>query len=216
VTLEQGITKFRSLFPLFFQDPAYIGDLKTGERAYKWAAHELFDSTLGNGRLGALLAAGALDEVRQRALAVEGRTNLLAVFEKAALRDALRSDAAAKRYFDCLKALLDGAVIEPGRFTEYLAAVEDLPSGGRTSPAKWTVATILPYLAQPHRFMFLKPEVTQDCAARLTFDLAYRTELAWKTYSRLLTMSASLLDLLRPYGAVDFIDVQSFIWVIGE
>jgi len=63
--------------------------------------------------------------------------------------------------------------------------------------------------------MFLKPLVTQDCAARLTFDLAYSTDLRWETYSRLLTMSQSLLDFLRPYGATDFIDVQSFIWVIG-
>jgi hypothetical protein len=215
VTLEQGIMKFHSLFPLLFKDRAYIGDAKSGERWYKWAAHQLFETTLGNDQIGALLASDGVDEVRHRALAVEGRTNLLAVFEKAALRDGLRDDAAATKYFNSLRKVLNTPVIEPGSFSDYLAAVEDLPSGGGTSPAKWTVATILPYLAQPHRFMFLKPLVTQDCAARLTFDLAYSTELSWNTYSRLLEMSKCLLDFLQPYGAVDFIDVQSFIWVIG-
>jgi len=72
-----------------------------------------------------------------------------------------------------------------------------------------------PIWAQPDRFMFLKPEVTQQCAARLTFDLAYSSDLNWPTYERLLVMSARLLEILRPYGASDFIDVQSFIWVIG-
>ena len=63
--------------------------------------------------------------------------------------------------------------------------------------------------------MFLKPEVTQQCAERLTFDLAYSSDLNWPTYERLLVMSARLLEILRPYGASDFIDVQSFSWVIG-
>ena len=183
VTLDEGIAKFHSLFPLYFEDPAYIGIARntptasTGERAYKWAAHELFADTLGGGRLRAQLDDGAIEQVRQRALAVEGRTNLLAVFEKAALRDGLREDRAANQYFLALDQVLSAPDVEPGLFGRYLHAVESLPSGGNTSPAKWTVATILPYLAQPDRFMFLKPQVTQDCAARLTFDLCYTTEL---------------------------------------
>jgi hypothetical protein len=63
--------------------------------------------------------------------------------------------------------------------------------------------------------MFLKPNVTKDCAARLTFDLKYSPQLNWATYSKLLEMSHYLMECLTPYGAVDFIDVQSFIWVIG-
>lgn len=98
VTLEQGLEKFHALFPLYFEDPRYIGDLKERERAYKWAAHELFHETLGAGQLHDLLQDGRIDEAGRCALAVEGRFNLLAIFEKAALRDGLRDDQAAERF----------------------------------------------------------------------------------------------------------------------
>jgi hypothetical protein len=216
VTLGEGLIKFQALFPRYFEDPRYIGDLHAGERAYKWAAHELFAESLGEGKLASLLAAGDVEEARRRALTVEGRTNLLAVFEKAALRDGLRADDAAYRFLRSLDDLL--AADSPGadEFEAYAASIERLPGvEGKTDPAKWTVATVLPYLAQPKRFMFLKPEVTKDCATRLTFDLGYVPRLNWRTYARLLTMSEYLLEHLRPYGARDYIDVQSFIWVIG-
>lgn len=216
VTLQEGIEKFHSHCPLFFNDPAYIGDLRSGERTYKWAAHQQFEKTLGGDRLENLLREKKIDELRDHALGVEGRLNLLAVFEKAAFRDGLRDDAAARRYFEALLGILKAPTISREAFEAYLTAVDRLPSEvGKTSPAKWTVATVLPYIAQPDRFMFLKPEVTQDCANRLTFDLNYRPQLNWLTYAKLLEMSGHLLETLRPYGARDFIDVQSFIWMVG-
>jgi hypothetical protein len=217
VTLSEGLEKFRSLFPLYFGDPAYIGDLKAGERAYKWAAHQQFVDTLGSGQLRQLLKDGAVEELRRRALAVEGRVNLLPVFEKAAFRDGLKDDSSATFYFESLAQVLETSSLDQASFESYLEAVDRLPSAeGKTTPAKWTVATILPYLADPGRFMFLKPTVTQDCAARLTFDLKYAPQLNWPTYAQLIKMSKMLLDTLRQYGARDFIDVQSFIWVIGK
>jgi len=51
---------------------------------------------------------------------------------------------------------------------------------------------------------------------RLNFGLNYRSELNWLTYKSLLTMSELLLTRLRPHGARDFMDVQSFIWLIGN
>lgn len=216
VTLQEGIEKFRSRCPLFFDDPGYLGDLKSGERTYKWAAHQQFEKTLGGDQLEVLLRQDRIDELRDRALGVEGRLNLLAVFEKAAFRDGLRDDAAARRYFEALLLILKAPAIARESFEAYLTAVDRLPSeAGKTSPAKWTVATVLPYIAQPDRFMFLKPEVTQDCANRLTFELNYRPQLNWLTYAKLLEMSGHLLETLRPYGARDFIDVQSFIWMVG-
>jgi len=58
--------------------------------------------------------------------------------------------------------------------------------------------------------MQLKP------TARLNYDLRYRPELNWETYDRLLEMSRILMERLQPQGARDFIDIQSFIWMIGE
>jgi len=163
------------------------------------------------------LATGRLDEARKNALAVEGKINLLSVFEKSSFRDALRDDNAALDYFQALDSILTNPAIEKESFTRYLDVVANLPSEeGKWSPAKWTIATLLPFIAEPARFMFLKPEVTQDCAARLTFDLAYDTALNWESYSKLLEMSSYLLEVLQPYGARDFIGVQSFIWLIGS
>lgn len=217
VTLREGIDLFGSLYPLFFEDPGYLKHAEGGEREYKWRAHEKFVSTLGGGRLAALLADGEVAEIRRRVLAVEGLLNLVSIYEKPALRDGLADDSGALRLFSALRRVLEAPGVDPALFEEYLAAVESLPSeAGKTSPAKWTIATILPFVADPVRFMFLKPAVTQQCAERLTFDLAYRPQLNWVTYSRLLAMAGILLAALRPYGARDFIDVQSFIWRIGD
>jgi hypothetical protein len=216
VTLDEGIEKFRSHYPLFFEDRDYVGDVKKGERVYKWTAHELFLRELGEGKLGRLISEGRLGDARRQALAVEGRLKLLTIFEKAAFHDALKDDAAAKLYLEALDSILAAPHVEQKSFERYLDVVAGLPSKeGKTSPDKWTIATILPFLAKPSQFMFLKPGVTQDCAARLMFDLQYTTQLNWTTYAKVLEMSEYLLDVLRPYGARDFIDVQSFIWLIG-
>ena len=64
--------------------------------------------------------------------------------------------------------------------------------------------------------MFLKPTATCECADRLRFDLGYTSKLEWGTYDRLLTMSRNLLEKLKPLGARDFIDVQSYMWVVAN
>jgi hypothetical protein len=61
--------------------------------------------------------------------------------------------------------------------------------------------------------MFLKPEVTKVAADSLGFNLKYNPTLNWATYEALQRMGAIYLDLLKPLGARDFVDVQSFIWV---
>ena len=216
VTFQEGLQAFHLHFPQYFDDPAYLGDERGGERHYKVAAHNLFQETLGAGQLRSILMAGRIEEVTRRLLAVEGRVNLLAVFEKAALRSAFRNGGAAEEFATALDTLLDAGPADREVLERYLSVVEQLPAeAGKTDPAKWTVATIFPYLAAPDRFMFLKPMVTQSCAARLTFNLKYSTELTFVTYNQLMKMSTYLLDELRPYGARDFIDVQSFIWLIG-
>jgi hypothetical protein len=74
--------------------------------------------------------------------------------------------------------------------------------------------TLLPFLAQPHRFMMLKPDPTVASAQRLRFDLQYDASLRWITYERLLTLGDALLDALRPHGARDYIDAHAFLQVL--
>ena len=62
--------------------------------------------------------------------------------------------------------------------------------------------------------MFLKPERTKEITRRLGVDILYSATPKWDTYERMLAFSNSLLDYLKPHGAQDMIDVQSFIWAV--
>jgi hypothetical protein len=217
VTLDEGLARFRAAFPLYFEDPAYIGDLKSGERAYKWARHTLFTEALGGNRLRELIDASRVEFARDKLLAVTKQVNLLSMYEHAALRDALKDMDAAKPFMLALDDLLRSGPSSQAEFEKYVDAIDALPAAeGKTSPAKWPVATLLPFLAEPSRFMFLKPVVTQKCADRLMFDLCYEPSLNWTTFHKLHVMSAYLLEQLRRYGARDFIDVQSFMFIIAQ
>lgn len=95
-------------------------------------------------------------------------------------------------------------------------AVCELPwSGPKLSPT-WPVSTILPFLADPSRFVLLRPEVTKQAADRYPFDLMYDPEANSRTYKRLMILSDILLGVLKPLGARDYMDVQAFIWTVGE
>lgn len=144
-----------------------------------------------------------------------GRTNLLAPAELIAVNDALRRDGQAARAFGeaLLKLVDDGG---ERAFSGLVEATGSLPADpGRARVLTWPIVTILPFLAQPDRHMFLKPMQTQRIAEAFTFDLSYSARPRWVTYDRLLTLSNRLLERLRPLGARDLIDVQSFMWVVA-
>jgi hypothetical protein len=212
-TLDQAIESFRREFPLGFKDPEYKGE----ERNYKWSAHKHFVETLGGGIGEQLLADGEIPELTKRALSIVGSVNLLFPQEQMALRDALKNSDASKSFFSTLFEALAPPRPERRSFEIYIDAITSLPAEkGRARVATWPVLTILPFLAKPDSFMFLKPEVTQCAADTRAFDLLYDSKLNWNTYERLLTMSDLLMNHLRALGARDWIDVQSFIWVTAE
>jgi len=212
VGLDAAIAEFQRSLPQGFADPAYAAQ----ERDSKWAAHEAYERTLGNGAAEGLLAEGAVAELAKKVIACVGPTRLLSKFEAIALRDGLRNEAPATAFFHALLAFVQAPPDEPG-FTRLADALENLPSEtGKARVATWPVLTILPFLARPDRFMFLKPGPTVAGAHRLRFDLAYDSSLRWLTYHRLMTLSEFLLEKLRPIGARDYIDVQSFLWVIEK
>ena len=214
LTIQEGIDTFLSRFPGGFDDDRYLNDPDYGERQYKWEAHQRYVEQLGNGQLDELLAAGQHREIVRRIQSVEAQTNILSVYEKAAFRDALKDEQAASVYLRTLAGLLRAGPTEQA-CTPYFEAVNSLPADeDKSRVATWPVATIVPYLADPDQFMFLKPQVTKDCAARLNFNLCYDARPNWLTYSKLLTMCHLLMEHLGPLGARDMIDVQSFIWRI--
>ena len=223
VTFDDGVEKFLHEFPRGFADPAYLGTGKlgkgAGERGYKQAAHESYTSALGGGQGEKLLSQGQIDDLSQRACSVVShQLNLLSKFELMAFKDALAaSQLAASRFFGAVFECVASEGPNEEDFRELAEAVAQLPAKpDKARVATWPVLTILPFLARPDAFMFLKPDPTRECAHRLRFDLQYDPVPRWITYRKLMAMSQDLLERLRRWGARDYIDVQSFMWVIAK
>ncbi len=216
MTLTTARERFLRHFPAGFYDPAYIGDRRSGERHYKWLAHERYVELLGNGEAERLLAEGNVAELVSRAARIIGQVNLLSPFESAAFRDALTDLEAAERFFDALVRLLAAPASSATEFEVYLDAVLSLPQMGNKTVPTWPVATILPFLAQPDRFLFVKPTITKEAAERLGFEIHYDATPNLRTFEALLRMANTYMDLLADLRPRDLIDVQSFFWVTSS
>jgi len=211
-SLAQTIEAFLRRYPKGFEDPEYLAH----ERGAKLEAHARWAAALGEGRGESLLAAGDVGALRDAVLAAEGPTTYLHPVEKSALRGALADAADAPRFFAALLALAAEAEPTEAVFTEYVTSLAALETRGKTQLLRWTLASVLPAIARPDAHLFVKPDSARRCAQRIPFDLHYAPEPRWATYRRVLEMAAQLLGALRPHGARDFVDVQSFAWVTRE
>ncbi|MHB9133537.1 MAG: hypothetical protein ACYDBB_20930 [Armatimonadota bacterium] len=211
ISFAQALDIFLRKYSQGFSDPGYLQE----ERNYKLDAHEKYVAALGNGQGTQLLQQGQIAELSRRACSVIGKVNLLSQFEQMAFRDALQDQPAATRYFTALFTLLDADTITAKVYQPYLDAVAQLPQP-RSRVVTWPVTTLLPFLAQPDRHMFLKPDVTVKAAESLTFHLNYTPQPNWNTYAALLRMGEIYRDRLSNLAPRDFIDVQSFLWVTGS
>jgi len=79
-----------------------------------------------------------------------------------------------------------------------------------------TASDLFPFLAQPDRHMFLKPNVTRVAAAQYGVDLPYQSRPNWRTYASLLDLAHLVRTDQRGLHPRDMIDVQSFLWVQGS
>ena len=191
--------RFLEHFSNGFKDERYL-DM---ERNYKLEAKFMLDELLP--------LETALDgtDLGDKALRVFQKTNLLSHFETMRVRDALRSKQG------------DSFVHGAAEF-----ALQDMASGLRKmsnalkphDAAKWTVVTYLPYLWQPEKHIFLKPEVTKFFAEQVghEFTWCYKTTLDIDVYASLQDLTAKTKQEISGLNPRDGIDVQSFIWVVGK
>ncbi len=64
--------------------------------------------------------------------------------------------------------------------------------------------------------MFLKPTVTKIAARKYDYPFTYQSKPNWNTYQSLLHFADEVRkDTLR-YHPRDYIDLQSFMWVLGS
>ncbi|HEX6643601.1 MAG TPA: hypothetical protein VF037_02930 [Gemmatimonadales bacterium] len=203
--------KFLRFFPGGFRDETYLD----WERDYKWAAHEQWRSVLDETELRRLLEAGRFEEVAQRAVRVESRTNLLFSFEKMALRDAVRTGDGAERFARGLHDFLHGDGETGERFDRWCAAIASLPRR-QTRVLTWPLATVFGFIAQPARHFFLKPMVTRRAAEEYGVDFGYVSRPGAEAYERLLAFARLVKRDLADLKPRDMIDIQSFLWVQGS
>src|SRR5690349_65985 len=203
--------KFLRIFPGGFRDPEYL-EL---ERDYKWQAHQRWRNVLGPEQLEALVQQGRYSELAGLAIGIESRTNLLFSFEKMALRDAVRSRTGARQFALGLQDFLYGHDDLEGRFARWCATIGTLPRR-QTRVLTWPLVTVFGFIAEPKQHIFFKPRVTQTAATAYGFDLNYRSQPGWSTYTRVLEFADRIRRDNRDLRPRDYIDLQSFIWVQGS
>ncbi|RVH43155.1 hypothetical protein [Sinorhizobium meliloti] len=136
-------------------------------------------------------------------------TNMLHTVEKTRLHEVLRGPRADDFIRAAARFAIDGS-------KAHLLAMEQALKPHDN--AKWTVATYLPYLWRPDKHMFLKPEATKDFATRVghRFASEYEARLSLPVYESLLDLVPKTERELADIRPRDRIDIQSFIWVVGD
>lgn len=191
--------RFSRFFPNGFGSVGY----RERERDYKVAAKAKLDHA------APLDSAVSGEKLGEALLSVYQATNMLSLFEKARMRDVLRGS-----HGDAVVAALASFAREPGErsLREIDRVLRPLDS------AKWTIATYPAFLWQPERHMFLKPEATKDFAERVGHRFArdYQPRLSFSVYESLLDLVARTEEELADLKPRDRIDIQSFVWVVGD
>jgi len=203
--------KFLHFFPGGFQGETYLA----WERDYKWQAHIEWETQLHQDEYRRLLKARRYADIAARAVKIEARTNLLFSFEKMALRDAVREPHGARLFALELYEFLHGPEDDNTSFERWCAAVGRLPRK-QTRVLTWPAVTVMGFIAQPAKHIFLKPTVTRAGAREYGYEFQYRSRPSWETYKSLLDFASVIRRDLRDLAPRDMIDIQSYIWVQGS
>lgn len=208
---KKAIRKFLYYFSRGYQGDKFVA----WERDYKWQAHLEWQQQLGKRAFSALLSNGNYAEIARLATRIESRTNLLFSFEKMALRDAVKTTEGAKEFATGLFYYLYGTDPMQKRFEAFTETLERLPRK-QTRVVTWPIQTVFGFIAKPSEFMYLKPTVTKSAAAKYGFVFDYRSKPNWETYQSLLDFAELVRNDTRHLHPRDYIDLQSFIWVMGS
>ena len=208
--LDAAVQWFEGHFPAKFEDEKFIdNDLRN-----KRSAAEVFLANFGEGRGKACVDEGKHAEIAGALDGIYRSTNILSPFEVKAVKKAFaKADEASTKVLGFTLAF----VANPGQptFKAMAEAVSQLPAdGGKVNT--WPIVTLLPFLADPTKYIALKPTNTELIAARMAFDLKYDSTPNWETYDQTLRMAAQLLTRLAPLGAKDMIDVLQFMVVTKD
>lgn len=177
------------------------------EIAYKKVASEKLQEHIGKARLNNLIAQGDFEEAKTEIKRVFQGNNLFNQFDPIPLLNA-SADKLANRLYELLYGEQPFAV----RFNNW---VEFL----RTSSGKktvWPTATFYLALAEPDKYIYVKPTPFTDFLTNVKSDLKWEPDTNFAFYSELIKLGKMLLQEpeIQKLGAKDLRDIQSFIWVL--
>lgn len=208
---KKSLHKFLHFFKKGFQDQKYLD----WERNYKWNAHQIWEKELNEKEFKHLLKENNYKEIAARAVKMESKTNLLFSFEKMALRDAVKTAEGAEIFSKALFKYVYGKEALQIRFEQFSEALAQLPRK-QTRVLTWPLQTVFGFIANPSEHIFLKPRVTQVAAKEYNYNFEYTSKPNWKIYQSLLNFAKQIRKDSPSLKARDFIDLQSFIWVLGS
>lgn len=204
VGFAEGMALFRQVFPQGFGDPF----LQANERGYKEKAHGKACELLSAASLAARIRGG--DLVGVVTAAARTFTNLIYPQEQIAFRQLAQAEAARLAAFaEALLELLHGEAFDQA-FDRIAGLLE--PVGA----ARWPILTYWPFILHPDRHAHLKPGIARTCATRLGRDLGYEAAPSAAAYRRFLAFCGWMRAGIAELGPRDFIDVQTFFYVVGQ
>ena len=211
VTFEQQVAYFMTLYPVGFEDEAYIKAERgeTGTKAWeklKDAALERAEEDLSQGRLDELVDGARTDELHELLYELLVSTKGTTQKAEATRFKAIGPDARAG-VGEALRDLLYGDRSYSIRFDSFVAALE--LEGGPT----WPVATLFQALVYPADHVFVKPTFMKKQALILDLDPKYDTTPNATTYEQFVQTARKTMELLQEAGQRprDLWDVHTFI-----
>ncbi|MDH3201408.1 MAG: hypothetical protein OEM15_11000 [Myxococcales bacterium] len=211
ITFEQQVAYFMKLYPVGFEDEAYIkaergeAGTKAGEKL-KEAALERAEEQLSRKRVSKMVDGDLIDELHQ--LAYEFLVGTKSTVQKAEATRFKNMPAEARIGFaESLRELLYGDRSYPIRFDSFVAALD--VEGGPT----WPLATLLQALVYPTDHLFVKPTFMKKQALILDIDPKYDTTPNSTTYEQFMKAGQKTMELLQEAGQRprDMWDVHTFI-----
>lgn len=208
LTTGAAVERFLSIHPEGFGAANYLKN----EREASVRAHQFCVQLLGQDEIAALLAEARYQDICDRARHIESLTNLLTKSEKTAFYAALESSVQQRTFAEALAALLYGTDTEEERFKAFARAL------GLLGINRWPYATLFGFIRFPQEKAFIKPTMLQHVARTLCWRINYKAEPNWRSYTAVLRLYNHLRTSLAEEGLLprDMIDVQSFMWTIGQ
>jgi len=211
ITFEQQVAYFMKLYPVGFEDEAYIKAERgepgaKGAEKLKEAALERVEDLLSQKNLDDMIAGGSYEEVHQ--MIYELLISTKSTTQKSeATRFKNMSEETRESVAQSLRELLYGERSYSIRFDSFVAAL-DVEDG-----ATWPLSTLLQALVYPADHLFVKPTFFKKQALILDIDPKYDTSPNATTYEQFLQAARKTMELLQEAGQRprDLWDVHVFI-----